>query len=91
MLKVEVPSSEIIERRSKAGNLYYQQPVYVHTKDRNGNSKPYPEEVLIFCRRDGDRPVAYEPGFYTFSPDMLRVNSKRLEVGFIELRPLKDK
>ena len=50
MLKIEVKSTEIIERSgNKNGNAWHMrnQEAYAHIQNRNGTAAPYPEKISL--------------------------------------------
>ena len=91
MIKIEIEKQEAIERikKDKSGN-YYVQTAWAYTYDRDGRKKRFPEEIEIFVQRD-DRgtPLPLPAGDYKISPQSVRVKYRSLELGFLQLEPLK--
>ncbi|OOZ21375.1 hypothetical protein BOW31_12740 [Solemya velum gill symbiont] len=90
MIKIEIPSDEIIEKTSAKGNKYFQQLAYAYTVDENGKPYPFPERTYIYCPTDDSgTPRIYKKGPYKLMPQSLRVGGfDRLEVGNLVLAPL---
>ena len=81
-----------LETRTKAGGkgTYQVQKAYAHTFNRNGTPKRYPEEIVIFPQRDpAGNPTPYQKGDYQLAPDAISVKNGFLDLGFINLIPVK--
>lgn len=91
MLQIDIESTEIIERqkRDRSGS-YFQQQAYVHTCDRDGRPMRHPELIFIFVPKDErGQPQPYKQGKYTLAPQSLVVRNRQLDLGFLNLVPMK--
>jgi hypothetical protein len=90
MFKIEIKSTELIERTSRKGAPYYKQTGYAFTMDRDGVPNAYPERIMIMVSKNASGlPQPYQPGMYQLHPSSLRVGQYNdLEIGFINLQPI---
>ena len=91
MLQIDIESNEVIERHKRDGSgIYHQQEAYVHTVDRDGRPNRYPEPIYLYVPKDErGNPQPRQPGKYTISPTSLVVRNRQLELGYLNLEPLK--
>jgi len=82
-----------LETRTKKDNsgTYQMQTGYAHTVDRQGNPNRYPEKIVFFPPRDNQgNAIALKVGKYYLGPGSFRIaNNGQLEIGFIDLLPIK--
>lgn len=88
MLRIDIESADVIERPKKAGGFYYQQVAYVHIVGRDGPER-YPQKIFLYVPIEGGNPAPKKPGKYILSPSSLRVSNSQLELGFVNLEPVK--
>lgn len=89
-IHIEIHSSDMETRNKRGGGTYQVQKAFVHTVDRNGEPKRYPEEFAFFPPKDNQgNPLPYSKGDYTLDPSSIRVANGFLELGFPKLIPLK--
>lgn len=89
-LVIEVESTDLETRQKKAGGTYQVQTGYVHTLDRGGKIRRYPEQFNIFPPRDDSgNAIPFKVGKYSVSAQSFRVNNGFLELGFLQLEPIK--
>ena len=64
MLKIEVKSTEIIERSgNKNGNAWHMrnQEAYAHIQNRNGTAAPYPEKISLSLDNGNSQRAPHHP------------------------------
>ena len=91
MIKIEMTAQVITRQKKDGSGSYYKQIGYAHILDRDGNQEKYPVkiEVMLSKQRNGE-PQRYQPGDYNLAASSLRVDRYGgLEVGFINLVPIK--
>lgn len=91
MIKIEIEVQEAIERikKDKSGK-YYVQTAWASTYDRDGKLKRFPEEIEVFVQRnERGEPEPYPVGYYKISPQSIRVKYRSLELGFLQIEPIK--
>jgi hypothetical protein len=88
-IRVEVHSSDLIEKMSKEKKPYFLQTAYAWTTEKDGEPKRYPEEIQFFSPKDQQgKNNPYPPGNYIVSDQSFRVGAfNRLELGFLVLEP----
>lgn len=89
MIDISIESTDLETRQKRDGGSYVVQTAYAHTSDRNG-PKRYPEEIRIFPKKDPQgKPIPYPMGDYQMADHCIRVQNGFLDLGFVELTPLK--
>ena len=87
-LRIDIETDKVIERKKKAGGFYHQQEAYVHIVGRDGPER-YPQKIFLYVPEVNGKPDPQPPGKYILSPSSLRVSNSQLELGFINLEPVK--
>jgi len=88
-LIIDIEDTNIETRKGKNGP-YSIQLAFVHTVNRDGSAKRYPEQVNIFPQKDNDgNPVPFQKGRYYVDARSFRVTNGFLEMGFLNLTPVK--
>lgn len=89
-LRIEIVSSSVQTKEGKSkrtGNDYviHLQEAYLH------NGHAYPDRFDLSPQVVDDKPVAYEPGFYTLAPGSIGVNREfgNLEINRYEMKLLR--
>lgn len=97
MIRITVAQADAraIKFTDKAGKprVFYVQPAYAHTVDRQGNPPPYPEKIELGLDTDTNtgEPITWAPGEYQLHPSSVYVDRNgRLAVS-ARLAPLKPK
>lgn len=89
-MQIDIEEATLETRQKKGGGSYQVQIGYVHTVDRSGNPNRYPEKIALFPQRtEGGEPIPYKPGKYRIGERCFRVNNGFLELGFLQLEPVK--
>lgn len=88
-LLIDIEEARIETRTKKGGGSYYQQIAYVHLPNRDGSPSRYPKEISLFPPKNGEVVEPYPVGKYLIDPSSFRVNNGRLELGFLNLSPVK--
>ena len=91
MLRIDIEDAQVIERTKRDNSgVYHQQVGYAYTHDQNGPNR-HPEKIFIFVNKDRStgQPKPLPVGKYVLSPSSLRVRNGQLEVGFLNLEPVK--
>lgn len=87
---IDIESDQLEVRKKKNGGTYTVQTAYVHTTDRNGKPNRYPEQISVFPPMDNaGNHVAFKKGQYHIAPQTFRVNNGFLELGFLNLNPVR--
>lgn len=76
MIKIEVKEAkkerrEITSKKDGKQMVFYEQPAYAHTLDKDGRARAYPESCHISLEADQE---PYAPGFYTLDPVSIYVD-----------------
>jgi hypothetical protein len=91
-IRIDIESTDVERKISKADNPYFLQTGYAHTFDRQGIKKRYPEFIQFPVRADGNNPVPYAVGEYEIAPQAITVNQYgSLELGYLSLNSVKSK
>ena len=92
MIKIEMTSDIITRQKKDRSGNYHKQVGYASIPDRDGNQPKYPEKIEVMLpKTDNGEPDRFQPGDYQLAPSSLRVDRfGGLEIGFINLVPLKD-
>ena len=90
-LQIEIETADLETRQKKGGEGSYQvQRAYVHTLNRDGSPKRYPEEIALFPPKDNsNNPIPYKPGKYVLDPRSFRVQGGFLDMSFPQLVAVK--
>jgi uncharacterized protein YijF (DUF1287 family) len=89
-LQIDIEDKKVFHKTSKQNKPYYIQEAHVHTVDRNGEPRRYPELINIFLQKDErGNPIPHEPGKYELAKTSFQVRNGYLELGFVNLIPLK--
>ena len=88
MLRIDIETDKVIERNKKAGGFYYQQEAYAHIVGRDGPER-YPQKIFLYVPVENGNPAPQKPGKYTLNASSLRVSNSQLELGFVNLEPVK--
>lgn len=92
MIKIDIEDGKAIAKTSRKGSTYHVQKGYLHSLEKDGTPKRYPEEFEFFVgTSDRGAPESYPPGSYTIHPTSMRVQNNNLEIGYLKLVPFSEK